>query len=149
MGKNVTLRGANGRYAGSMATAERDAECARLRNRGMTYAQIGAAFGITGQSAMEAVARCYRAVRREPVEQQFAAHLERLDYLYACALKVLETMHYTVSDGRVVWLATGDDDVEAPLVDDAPVLAAVSALLKIDDQRAKLLGTYAPTKARV
>ena len=50
-----------------------------------------------------------------------------------------------VSQGRLIYL--GDDP--QPLADDAPVLAAVDRLLKIQERRARLLGLDQPTKSTV
>ena len=59
------------------------------------------------------------------------------------AWDVLQRNHVVVSQGRVVEL----DGV--PIPDDAPVLAAIDRLLKIQERRAKLLGLDAPTQSRV
>ncbi|GAA2395473.1 hypothetical protein GCM10010404_61300 [Nonomuraea africana] len=65
----------------------------------------------------------------------------------------------TVSQGRVVRLgqpfidddgnAAVDDGRGEPLEDDAPVLAAIDRMLKIQERRAKLLGLDIPVKQLV
>lgn len=139
-------RGRNGRFMTAIETAQRDAEAARLRARGLTLRQIADQMGWADpSSAADAVSRAYAAVRREAGDEALKLALDKLDFMYATALKVLETRHYTVSDGRLVYLKEGSP----PLDDDAPVLHALDRLLRIEDRRAKLLGTDAPVKSRV
>lgn len=140
-------RGPRGRYLPSMATAERDAEAARLRSRGMTLREIAAEMGWADHSsAADAVSRAFAAVRREGADEALKLALDKLDFMYGAALKVLETQHYTVSDGRLVYL---NDEDSPPLDDDSPVLHALDRLLRVEERRSKLLGTDAPVKSRV
>ncbi len=85
------------------------------------------------------------SIEREGAEELVAVQLERLDFMYDAVLRVLETEHYTVSQGRLIYL----HEDAPPLADDSPVLAAVDRLLKIENQRAELLGLKAPTKSTV
>lgn len=80
------------------------------------------------------------------IERLEATHA-RLDRLENAALKVLERHHITVNNGRVI---TVDGE---PLLDDAPVLAAVDRLLKIEAERVRngealrrILGLDMPVK---
>jgi hypothetical protein len=141
--KTDGTRDGNGRYTRDLATAERDAEAARLRSRGMTYRQIAAHLGVTVGNAHAAVQRALAEVIAEPAADALAFELERLDQLYQAALKVLEAQHITVSNGRVVEL----DGV--PLPDDGPVLQAIDRLVRISESRRKLLGLDQPAKTQV
>jgi hypothetical protein len=136
-------RGGNGHFDRNIATAERDAEAARLRSRGLTYRQIAAELGVDVANAHRAVKRALDAVVAEPAADAVAFELERLDALYARALEVMESHHVTVSNGRVV--ALNDE----PLPDDGPVLAAIDRLVRISESRRKLLGLDSPTKMAV
>ncbi|WP_326642900.1 hypothetical protein OG884_18760 [Streptosporangium sp. NBC_01755] len=139
-------RGGRGRFERSLETATRDAEAARLRTRGLTYRQIADELGMAGPGkAHEAVRRVLAETTQEAADDLRMVELERLDEMYQAALKVLETEHYAVSHGRVIYLEEGGP----PLTDDGPVLAAIDRLLKVQERRAKLLGLDAPTKANV
>jgi DNA-binding CsgD family transcriptional regulator len=136
-------RGGGGLYTRSVETAEQDAEAARLRGRGLSYRQIGAQLNIDPSTAYRAVKRALAEIVAEPAADAVAFELERLDTLYARALEVMERHHVAVSNGRVVAL-----DGE-PLQDDGPVLAAITALVRISESRRKLLGLDSPTKTAI
>lgn len=139
-------RGGRGRFERSLETAARDAEAARLRTRGLTYRQIADELGMAGPGkAHEAVRRVLAETTQEAANDLRMVELERLDQMYQAALKVLETEHYAVSHGRIIYR----DDDGKPLADDGPVLAAIDRLLKIQERRAKLLGLDAPAKTNV
>lgn len=139
-------RGGRGRFERNPDTAARDAEAARLRVRGLTYRQIADELDMAGPGkAYEAVQRLLRETVQEAADDLRSVELERLDQMYQAALKVLETEHYAVSHGKVIYLEDGGP----PLADDGPVLQAIDRLLKVQERRAKLLGLDAPTKANV
>jgi len=138
-------RGGNGAYIRTLSDAQRDAEAARLRARGLTYQQIADELGWTSRGdAHHAVQRALEATVKEAADEVRAIELDRLDTLYRAALAVLEAEHFTVSNGRVVSL-----DGSGPLPDTGPVLAAIDRLLKIQERRSKLLGLDAPSKAAI
>jgi hypothetical protein len=139
-------RGGNGRFERNPDTAARDAQAARLRTRGLTYRQIADELGFAGPGkAHEAVKRVLAETVQDAADDLRAVELERLDQMYQAALKVLETEHYAISHGKVIYLEDGGP----PLADDGPVLAAMDRLLKIQERRAKLLGLDAPAKTNV
>lgn len=138
-----TARGPTGRFIRSLDGAERDAEAARLRTRGLSYDAIGEQLGLDKGNAYRAVQRALQATVQEPAEELRQLELARLDDMWAAVLEVLEAKHFTVSQGRIVYYG------DVPLADDAPVLAAVDRLLRIQERRAKLLGLDAPAKAEV
>lgn len=140
------IRGGHGRFTRNPDTAARDAEAARLRSRGLTYRQIADELGMAGPGkAHEAVKRVLTETVGEAAEDLRMVELERLDQMYQAALKVLETEHYAVSHGKVIYLEEGGP----PLTDDGPVLQAIDRLLKVQERRAKLLGLDAPAKTNV
>jgi cell division septal protein FtsQ len=89
------------------------------------------------------VSKVLRDTVQEAGDELRALELARLDRLEIAANEVLEREHVTVSNGRIVVLG------ESPLPDDAPVLAAIDRLLKIQERRARLLGLDAPTKQNI
>jgi hypothetical protein len=146
-GKGVA-RGADGTYTRSAETAERDAEACRLRARGWSYPRIAAELGFANHSgARLAVARALREIVAEPAEDLRQLELARLDKMWEVCVTVLESVHYVVSDGRLIWV--GPKGQERPLLDDGPALQVVDRMLKIQERRAKLLGLDAPAKTKV
>ncbi|WP_327333709.1 hypothetical protein [Streptomyces anulatus] len=133
-----------GRFTRTLTTAEREAEAARLRSLGWTYQRIADHLGWANKGdAHHAVSKVLRDTVQEAGDELRALELTRLDRLEIAANEVLEREHVTVSNGRIVVLG------ESPLPDDAPVLAAIDRLLKIQERRARLLGLDAPTKQNI
>lgn len=136
--------GGNGRFVRTLTTAQRDAESCRLRARGETYGAIASALGFRDRSgARQAVERCLAATVVEPSEELRAMQLAMLDELTVAALAVLDRRHIVVSAGRVM-LVNGE-----PLLDDAPVLAAIDRLVRIAERRSKLCGLDAPQRHEI
>lgn len=129
-----TTRAGSGRFAKDPSKPERDARLLEMRKRGMTYRAIAAAEGLDVKNVHTAIKDAMAAVTEEPAAEVRQLELERLDDMWMAVMKVLEAKHFKVSDGRLVRL--GDE----PLEDDAPVLAAVDRLLRIQERRSKLLG---------
>jgi len=136
-------KGPDGAFVASPDTAARDAEAARLRGRGLGYRQIAAELGIDVHTAHDAVQRALQAIRAEGAAEARTLELERLDMAQAAVMRALEAKHFTVNQGRLIYL--GDD----PLPDWGPVLAAVDRLVKISESRRKLLGLDAEQKVSV
>src|SRR5690606_4944610 len=129
----------------TLASAERDAQAARLRAQHWTYQQIADELGYPNRSeAYRAVQRALKAAIREPGEELLALELERLDRLARAAEEVLEAHHVKVAGGGVVYGEAGQ-----PLEDTKPVLEAIDRLLKIQERRARLLGLDARVKQQI
>lgn len=119
--------------------AEQRAEAYRLKLRGLSDRAVGERLGVshttvqnwTRQEADERVLPLAEELRK--------VQLERLGEMRQAALQVLETVHVTVQQGRIVADSFGD-----PVPDDAPVLAAIDRLLRIEERIAKLCGLDAP-----
>lgn len=151
---NNRPRTSHGQFTAHPDTARRNADMCNLRAQGWTYQRIADHYGINYRTAYDAVQDALRDIIKEPAEavRQFEldrldAELERLEGLEAAAREVLERHHITVSNGQVVRLE-GE-----PILDDAPVLAAIDRLLRIEEQRRrngesrrKLLGLDQPAK---
>jgi hypothetical protein len=150
-------RGARGRFDRSLTTAERDAEAARLRARGLSYRQIATELDVDVANAHRAVKRALAEIVAEPAADVVAFELERLDgelvrldALYARVEEVLAREHVTVSQGHVV----EHDGIAVP--DDDWILRAVDRLVRIDESRRrngesrrKLLGLDSPVKTQI
>jgi hypothetical protein len=149
------VRDGNGTFVYTITLAERDAEACRLKAEKWTYQQIADELGYHDRfHARDRI----KKVLRETVQPagdalrtmellRLEGELRRLNGLEAAVHKVLARTHFTVSNGKVVYV--GDE----PLLDDGPLLAAVDRLLKIEDSRRrngesrrKLLGLDAATK---
>jgi AraC-like DNA-binding protein len=84
-------RGGDGKFVRTIEAAQRDAEAARLRERGHTYRQIAAELGYADPGeAHHAVNRAFAAIPAEGVAELRAQMLAQLDYATRQAIKVLE-----------------------------------------------------------
>jgi hypothetical protein len=123
---------------------QRDADAARYRAEGWTYQRIANELGFANpSSAHKAVQRALKASVRDANDTAVHLELNSLDEMAREAWGVLQRTHVVVSQGRVVELDG------APVPDDAPVLAAIDRLLKIQERRSKLLGLDMPTRSTV
>lgn len=146
----TTGRDNKGRYTRTLEGAERDREAARLRSRGFSYQEISDDLGYGDRAnAYRAVTKLLAGIDIDTREIATKLQLDQLDMLTQATLDVLERFHYTVSDGRIVYLGDKGDSDREPLLDDGPVLNAVDRLLKIADRRARLLGLDAPKRVEV
>ena len=125
-------------------TALRDAQALGYRAQGWTYDRIANEMGYSDRSAArKAVERSMATTVRETADEAKTLLLADLNRAKQAAWAVLDANHVTVSQGRVVCI----DDVPVP--DDAPVLAAIDRIVKIDQEIAKIYGAYAPAKHEV
>lgn len=142
---NQEARDGHGRYVRTAEAAARDARAAELLTAGHTYREIAAELGYSSHTA--AIQACRRAVRdviQGPAEKLLATHIDRLEYLYAAALEVLEGDHVVVSHGQVVKDADGQ-----PLRDSAPKLAAIREARASLESFRKLTGLDQPAKVNL
>jgi hypothetical protein len=114
--------------------------------------------------------------RNEMADIYIQRELDKLDAMEGEAWRVLESLHYVVNQGELVYVYPDEQpdlvkkgwarpklDFETraaledgrrglarePLTDNKPVLDALNTLLKIAERRAKLLGLDAPVKKQV
>lgn len=127
-------------------TAERRRQAVEMRIAGATLDTIAEQLGYADRAAAHKdITRALEANVAElvqPVEVLRETELQRLDVLWADAWAILKREHITVSNGRVVF----DDRTGEPLPDHTPVLQAITALLRIQERRAKYLGLDSPVK---
>jgi hypothetical protein len=126
---------------------ERDHRAYDLFRRGLSYRQIGAELGFSHQSASDAIRRAAKDNAADPLEQAEAkqAVYDRLQDYRRAAQRVLNSRHYVVSQGGK--LVLGPDG--QPLHDGDPVLRALAALLRIEQEENRLRDLYPPQKSRV
>jgi hypothetical protein len=141
-------RDSRGQFTVAIETRIRDAEAARMHARGWSYQRIADHYGVVKNAAYAMVQRALAVAGKEKRDEALAIMLTELDMREEVAKEVLARRHVAVSNGRVVHLEN-DDGIDEPVLDDGPTLAALETLGRITDQRAKLLGLYAPTRAQV
>jgi len=143
----MATRGRNnlGKFTRTKDTAERDAAACRLWDRGDTLQAIADTLGFCDRAAVNrAIKRSLKDTQAVPAGMVRDRQMRRLDEMYRAALAVLETEHVTVSQGRIVCDADG---VVVP--DDAPVLAAIDRMIRIEARMAELIGLDAPKRSRI
>lgn len=139
----IAGRGRGGRFERTVDTAKRDAEAARLKAKGLSYSQIAEVMEYANSGgAYKAVARALAAVPTESVNELRTVAVERLDEALRQVFGVISRRHVLVQHGKVVL----DPRTGEVMRDDAPLLAAVGLLLKIEERRSRLLGLDAPAR---
>lgn len=126
--------------------AERRSRVLAMRVEQRPYREIAVALGITEDVAEKDYQRAVEG-RRAALDAQrdtaVAIETAKLDALEQAAWEVLRREHVVVQHGKVVYLK------RKPMLDDAPVLAAIDRLVKIAERRSRLRGYDAPTKVEV
>lgn len=128
--------------------AERRAEMWRLRVTGWTQQQIADNYGISQQSVSEQLRKAYVERPATAIDEYRLVELDKLDRAERVVIAVMTRRHVTVSGGKII-STVNEHGEEEPLLDDAPVLAAVDRLVKIAQHRADLLGLKAPTRVSI
>lgn len=126
--------------------AERRTHVLRMRIEHRTYREIAETLGIhisTAKTDYRRALDAYAAEQRATAHLAVDRELAKLDQAEEAVYEVLRRKHYTVSNGKLIYL--GDE----PLEDDAPVLAAVDRLVRIAARRAALKGYDAPARIEV
>ena len=127
----------------ALAIERRRVRVVELRDEGMGFREIAAELGVS----VALVHRDYEAaLAKVPVKsvEQYREHqMIELAKLREIVQDVVDRRHQVVSDGRPVF------DEDGPMLDDAPLLAAVDRLMKINDREAKLLGLDARPEVQV
>lgn len=107
-----------------------------------TYSQIATELGVSVSTAHERVTRGMQAVPCEDVIEAKRLELAKLDNIERKLLVVLGREHVKIDHGQTIMeLRT--------ILDDAPVIHAAMALLKVQERRARLLGLDEPVRARI
>lgn len=132
---------------GRMWKGERDAEAARLKALGWSLAEIAKHLHLDEPEPENGEVRAAAAIRRAMARAvRFAGDEER--HLQLQSLDELELRLWTLLDNGMVLVSQGRIMTMDghPLDDKRFELEVVDRIVKVKDQRAKLLGTYAPTR---
>lgn len=135
------------RSDGKLWKGERDAEAARLKALGWSIPEIAKHLGLDQPNPEHATERTAAAIRRAMARAvRFAGDEERhlqlqsLDEMELRLWQLLDEGMILVQQGRIIMADN------APMDDKRFNLEVLDRILKVKDQRAKLLGTYAPTR---
>lgn len=120
----------------------------RMRVLGHSQQQIADHYGISQSAVSQQLSRAYKERPATAIDEYRAVELDKLDREERAVLGVMTRRHVTVSNGKIV-MVKNEDGFEEPLLDAAPVLAAVTVLVKIARHRADLVGLKAPVKVSV
>ena len=119
----------------------------------MTYQQIATELGVSVSTAYESAMRGMQAVPTEGVVEAKRLELLKLDVIERRLFGVLGREHAKVDHGRKIMDLVKDPQTgevtQRPMLDDGPVIQAATALLRVQERRAKLLGLDAPAQHRV
>lgn len=119
-----------------------------LRAKGQTWAEIAKELDWkTPGGACNAVSKALQERAKLASETTIEAHrqglLEQLDLMERIVWGIIEKRQPALHKGE--WIVVTDQDGEEHwLTDDGPTMAAIDRLLRIQERRAKLLGTDAP-----
>jgi hypothetical protein len=131
----------------SAETMERDAEALALFRDGLSYRQIAGKLGWRNQaSAFQAVRRAIADHHLLSSPEKRGLEEERLDSLVRLFDRVARSEHLAFSSSGSVVL---HPETGTPLIDDAPVVQAGLALLRVSESRRKLRGLDAPRQVEV
>lgn len=131
---------------GDIDIAKRNARIVEMRSAGHSYQYIGDEIGLSGTQIRNILLDEIRKLPTPNVEEVRKEQLATYDSLASRAYKILEKSHLTVQHGKVVQYKDPVTGELAPLEDEAPVMQAIALILKVEAQKADLLGTKAPTK---
>jgi hypothetical protein len=125
---------------------QRDGQAVRLKALGWSLEEIAVHLGLDGkpERAAAAIRRGLANTVRVARDEQRLLELNSLDELERACWMQLQAHHVLVSNGRVI----RDDDGE-PLNDDRFALETIDRILKVKEQRNKLLGLNAPARHEV
>jgi hypothetical protein len=127
------------------------AEAARLKAVGVPLEDIAEHFGWSNEDGLPDTARVATAIRahlasmyRFTTDEMKVIELQSLDELEYRLWKLLDGQHVVISQGRIVRDENGD-----PVPDSRFILETCDRIQKVKDQRAKMMGLYAPSKIEV
>lgn len=107
------------------------------RNPNLTLLQIEAHVAVDVHRALKE----YRKRNDHEIEERIAAQVMRFNDIRRTLYGVIARRHLVVNQGKIIEGPDGQ-----PLRDDAPVIAAVSQLIQLEDRQARVEGTYAREK---
>lgn len=147
---------AGGDFGGSThQSAELRRRIVELRDQELSFRQIAAEVGrdlntvwYHYQAAMRQIPAAAVEEHQKKVAARLDEQLRRIDMEREVLMEILAKRHVVISNGHIVSEIVGEDEETGrpiygePFEDDAPTMAAIDRLGKLDDQEAKLLGMY-------
>lgn len=138
------------RFMATPESMERDAKAFALRARHYSYVRIAQELGYASRGAAhDGVQRAIAAANQDSLQESKQLVLGHLEQLAAAAWRVLEANHIVVQNGQVVRLSGAEGGEGETITDDEPVLQAIDRLVKIEQERIRVLGLYAPKTVQV
>lgn len=125
--------------------AEQLADEYRRNNPSLNLVQITNQVGVDIYRAL----REYRKRTDQTLEQRITAQELRFAEIRRRLYGILASKHYVLNKGEIVHGPPGPDGTTQPLQDSGPILAALAQLRALEDQEAKLHGTYSSDKITV
>lgn len=127
-----------------------DASCAQydldvwtLKRQGLSFQAVADRLGMSKAAAFRAFERAQHNLPPQGVDGYRAEMYARINAAREAVMDVLNARHITINNGVII------REDGTPVLDDAPVLAAVDRLVKLDDQEAKLRGAYPKTEVNL
>jgi hypothetical protein len=146
-------RSGKGKFVEDPAAQARDAEALRMRAKGETNSVIAVALGYYDAAAADKAIKRRLAEVKTPAAEEARQLMDlQLDEIFRRAVAVMDSEHFALSGGQIIYHPDDNefgDGPRTPLRDDAPVLAAIDRVLKIQARRAALWGLDAPTQQRL
>lgn len=142
----------NGRFTRIKVDAERDAQVVELYSIDrLSFQQIADRLGFRSKStAHDAFRRGMAAIPAEKAEEAKRICLEQLDFVFRETLAVMRRPHYVpITSGPNAGELVRHPETGELLIDDAPVLTALTGLVRVNESTRKLIGLDAPRKAQV
>lgn len=125
--------------------AEQLADEYRRSNPSLNLVQITNQVGVDIYRALKE----YRKRTDQTLEQRITAQELRFAEIRRRLYGILASKHYVLNKGEIVHGPPGPDGTAQPLQDSGPILAALAQLRALEDQEAKLHGTYSSDKITV
>jgi hypothetical protein len=125
---------------------ERDSEAARLKALGWSLEDICQRLnlGDDPRRASAAIKRAMATAVRFAHDEYRYLDFQGLDELEYRLWKLLDQKHILVNQGRVIHGETGE-----PLDDNRLVMEVMDRIMRVKEQKAKLLGYQAPTRSEI
>ncbi len=117
----------------------------RLHSEGLSVSESADRLKCSVTVAVRLLDSCRDAVRQMTIDEQRQAMLEKLILAEQTLMEVMNTRHFTVSDGRVV----AHPDTGLALEDNDPRIRAATALSMVVMRHSKLIGADMPVRLEI
>lgn len=125
---------------------DRDKRILEMARDNYPYKAIAAEVGLSYQRVGEIVNEFYYEQVLPARDEARRAQIQRLEAYRQEILLRLKKHHIVVQHGKIVRLEDPETGEKKPLEDSEAALKCVDRLLKVEEQLAKMQGTFAPTQ---